>query len=43
MFVGLEAVFERSRSEDRVQLLLDVLGDLRSVLVPASFIGACSR
>lgn len=40
VFAGLEAVFERPRGEARVQLLLTVLGHLRSVLVPAGSIGA---
>ena len=32
-FAGLEAVFEKSRGADRVQVLLSVLGSLRSVTI----------
>ena len=39
-FAGLEGIFEQSKGVERVELLLTVLGAVRSVQVSASIIGA---
>lgn len=38
-FEGLEAVFDKSRGQDRVQVLVTVLGGLRAVEVAATSLG----
>lgn len=39
-FAGLEAVFDKARGSDRVQVLMTVLGTVRPVAVPAGAIDA---